>query len=87
MISPSKTNKRDLIKTKGGRNHTILVDEINISALRDFQRMEYELQHETDLFKPTPPNFETAMVRLKQQNALWDYLKQKENDAEQEANE
>ncbi len=85
VISPSKTNKRDLIKTKGGRNYTILVDEINISALRDFQRMEYELQHETDLFKPTPPNFETAIVRLKQQNTLWEYLKQKENDSKQES--
>ena len=47
--------------------------------------MEYELQHETDLFKPTPPNFETANVRLKQHNKLWEYLKQKENDAEQDA--
>lgn len=76
VVSPSKTEKRDLIKTKGGKNNTILVDTIDISALRSFQRMEYELQHEQNSYKPTPPNFRTDIVRLKQRKKLWEYLKQ-----------
>lgn len=80
VMSPCKTEKRDLIKTKGGKNNTVLVDTIDISALRNFQRMEYELQHGQKTFKPTPPNFDTAIVKLKQNKGLWVYLEQKSMD-------
>jgi hypothetical protein len=83
-MSPCATEKRDLIKTKGGKNNTILVDTIDISALRNFQRMEYELQHELKSFKPTPPNFDTAMVKRKQNKELWAYLEQKNKDCSSE---
>jgi len=65
---------RDLIKTKGGINHTILVDEINVDALRDYQRKEYELQRDDDRFKPTPPNFDPNIPEHKQNKTLWDAL-------------
>lgn len=84
VMSPCATEKRDLIKTKGGKNNTILVDTIDISALRNFQRMEYELQHELKSFKPTPPNFDTAMVKRKQNKELWAYLEQKNKDCSSE---
>ncbi len=76
VISPTKAELRDLIKTKGGTNHSILVDEINIDALRDYQRKEYELQRDDGRFKPTPPNFDPSIPELKQNGRLWNYLKQ-----------
>ncbi len=74
VTSPSPTEKRDLIKTKGGKNSAILVDEIDIDALREFQRKEYELQHDDDTFKPTPPNFRPDIVERKQNHTLWKYV-------------
>ena len=75
VMSPTKSELRDLIKTKGGINHTILADEISIDALRDYQRKEYELQRDDSRFKPTPPNFEPSIPEYKQNGTLWDYLK------------
>lgn len=76
VMSPSRIEKRDLIKTKGGRNSAILVDEIDINALREFQRKEYELQRQDDTFKPTPPNFEPVIVEYKQNGTLWKYMEE-----------
>ena len=75
VMSPSSVEKRDLIKTKGGKNSAILVDDIDIYALREFQRKEYELQRHDVTFKPTPPNFDTDIVEHKQDGTLWQYLK------------
>lgn len=63
ITQPSKTEVRDIIKIKGGINSTVLVDTINIKSLRDFQRKEYRLQHESGEFKPTPPDFSRDRVR------------------------
>ena len=75
VMSPAKTVLRDIIKTKGGTNHTILADEIDVNALREYQRKEYELQRDDDQFKPTPPNFEPSIPEHKQNGTLWKYLK------------
>lgn len=75
VISPSKSEKMNLIKTKGGTNSAILVDEIDIAALREFQRKSYELQRDDKTFKPTPPNFDTNIAMHKQKGTLWDVLK------------
>ncbi len=74
VMAPAKSEIRDIIKTKGGNNSTILVDEIDIYALRDFQRMEYELQRQDGRFKPTPPNFDANIVEHKQNKTLWNYI-------------
>ena len=74
VIAPSKTEQRDLLRTKGGLNHTILTCEIDISALRDFQRKEYELQRDDPRFKPTPPGFDPRIVELKQRGELWEAI-------------
>jgi hypothetical protein len=73
-MSPAKTELRDIIKTKGGLNHTILTDVINIDDLRDFQRKEFELQREDNNFKPTPPNIDPNIPEYKQNGTLWDKL-------------
>lgn len=75
VMCPAKSELRDLIKTKGGVNHSILADVINVEALRDYQRQEYELQRDDNRFKPTPPNFDPSIPEHKQNGTLWDYLK------------
>ena len=76
VMSPSRTELRDIIKTKGGINHTVLMDEIDIDALREHQRMEYELQRDSERFKPTPPNFKPLIVEHKQNGTLWHYIEE-----------
>ncbi len=62
ITKPSKSEEMDEIRTKGGKNSTILIGEIDIEKLRDFQIKEYELQKEDKSFKPTPPEFEKSEV-------------------------
>lgn len=76
VISPSRTESRDIIKTKGGNNSVILVDEIDVSALREFQRKEYELQRQDNMFKPTPPNFDSEIPAQKQNGEMWKYMEE-----------
>ena len=54
-----------MIRTKGGKNSTILVEMIDISALRNFQIKGYELQKNDYHFKTTPPNFDSKIVMKK----------------------
>lgn len=62
ITQPSSTNLKDLIKVKGGKNPTILVDWINLNDLREFQLKEYSGQKDLGTFKPTPPDFDKAEV-------------------------
>lgn len=62
VTQPSSTNTKDLIKVKGGRNPTVLVDTIDLSLLREFQLKEYLGQKDFGVFKPTPPDFDKAEV-------------------------
>ena len=65
ITKPSKTEEKDIMRTKGGMNSTILVDEINIGKMRDFQLKEYELQAMDKNFKPTLPGFNPDIVLKK----------------------
>lgn len=65
ITKPSRTEDKDIMRTKGGRNSTILVDEIDISKIREFQLKEYNLQAYDKSFKPTPPGFEPKIVLKK----------------------
>lgn len=65
ITKPSKTEDKDILRTKGGINSTILVDEINIKEMRNFQIKEYELQTSDDRFKSTPPGFKPNIVMKK----------------------
>ena len=68
ITQPSKTEEKDIIRTKGGINNTILIGEIDIDKLRDFQLKEYTLQKRDMRFKPTPPDFNTDIVIKKIKN-------------------
>ena len=74
ITQPSRTEIKDIIKTKGGKNRTILSDTINIAKLRDFQFGEYGLQKADNAFKPTPPNFSKDIIEQKIKGTLWDNL-------------
>lgn len=75
ITMPSKTEMKDIIKTKGGNNATVLVGTIDYEKLRDFQFKEYNLQKMNKEFKPTPPLFNKEVVGEKIQGKLEDFLK------------
>lgn len=65
ITCPSPTVSKDLVRTKGGINSTILVGEIDIDELRRFQLKGEMGSNSSDKFKITPPNFNTDVVQQK----------------------
>jgi predicted amidohydrolase len=67
ITRPTSTATKDLAVIKGGRNTVLLVEEIKVKALRQFQAKKYNLQqdpeHNRHGFKPTPPHFDHKAVR------------------------
>lgn len=57
VISPSKSDRMNPLRIKGGDNLTFLTMRLNLKALRTHQRKGYGLQKESREFKPTPPEF------------------------------
>ncbi|WZL78832.1 hypothetical protein QBE55_01275 [Eubacteriales bacterium mix99] len=78
MLSPSRTEKWDIIKTKGRQNSAVLIDDLDINALREFQQKEYELQRQDNTFKVISPDFDTDIPAYKQRGKLWEYLEEHE---------
>lgn len=62
ITKPSKSEEKDIIRTKGGINSSILVEDINITELRNFQLKEYSLQKKESRFKSTPPDFDKKII-------------------------
>ena len=71
IVIPMRTEERDLARIKGGKNASVLVDEINIKELRDFQFMG----HSRIEFKPLPPQFDRDIVGAKRKHTLFADLK------------
>lgn len=74
VLRPSASERRDMIKTKGGKNPCILAVDLNIKALRDFQRVDYSLQKDDPSFKPTPPGLDQTILRQKRDGTLFQRL-------------
>jgi predicted amidohydrolase len=55
VVSPSKLEKMNPVRIKGGENLTFLTMHLELKALRTHQRKGYGLQKDSDEFKPTPP--------------------------------
>ena len=72
ITAPKKTEAKDLIKIKGGKNSSVLIDELDILSLREFQLKSYTLQSEDKRFKMTPPDFNNDIVRKKNNNILFE---------------
>ena len=43
IIKPSRSEEKDIVRTKGGKNSTVLVGEIDVGKIREFQLKEYSL--------------------------------------------
>jgi hypothetical protein len=65
LTQPKETAIKDILRLKGGTNDVILVGEINIENLRNFQRIKSSI-NESKEFKPLPPDFllEEVMKRM-----------------------
>ncbi len=77
IISPSKSYEKNILQVKGGKNDTVLIGEIDIKGLREFQLKKFELQKDDKRFKPTPPSFDVQTVRDKINKKLFERLTQK----------
>ena len=72
LTQPTKTEIKDLMKLKGGINDSILVTEIDVDKIREFQRQTFEVTHEKQEFKPLPPdyNVEDVLKRINNESIL-----------------
>lgn len=57
IMKPSKSVEKNMVVVKGGKNSTILIDDLDIDALRKFQLPGYAAQDAKAVFKYTPPGF------------------------------
>ena len=64
ISQPTKREMQNLLTVKGGLNQAVLIGEIDIQSLREFQIKNYELQ-KGGIFKPTPPGFDIDIIRKK----------------------
>lgn len=76
IIKPSKTELKSVIRTKGGKNNTVLIGEVDIDKLRQFQIKEYELQKDDKQFKATPPQYNRQNVYKKLKGYLYEEIKE-----------
>ncbi len=62
VVSPSKTEKLNPLRIKGGDNQTFLTMRLPLQQLRSHQLKRYGLQKESTEYKPTPPDFAPAEI-------------------------
>ncbi len=81
LTQPSETARKDLMKLKGGKNDTVLVEELNIKSLRDFQLKYFERikADNDDSFKPVPPDWNRVFVNKRINN---DFIFEKDNETD-----
>lgn len=65
IMKPSKSVEKNMVVVKGGKNSTILIDDLDIDALRKFQLPGYAGQDAKGVFKNTPPRFNQDYVRIR----------------------
>lgn len=81
LTQPSESARKDLLKLKGGKNDTILVEEMNVNLLREFQLKHFELikADNDETFKPMPPDWDRVQVNKRINN---ENIFEPENDEE-----
>lgn len=62
VVSPSKTEKLNPLRIKGGDNQTFLTMRLPLQQLRTHQLNRYGLQKDSKEYKPTPPDFDPAEI-------------------------
>lgn len=77
ILQPSQKNLMIKACISGGMSDNLLVEEINIETLRNFQSLNYILQEENHNFKLTPPNLDIEAIKARKENKLEKYLQKK----------
>ena len=74
LTQPTESARKDLMKLKGGKNDTILVEELNVNLLREFQLKHFERikADKDETFKPMPPDWDRILVnrRINNENII-----------------
>ena len=70
ILQPTEKNRMIKCKVKSGLNYNLLVDEIEIAKLREFQLLKHSLQKERKDFKLTPPGINPDVVKARMNNEL-----------------
>jgi len=65
IVSPSKKEKMNPLRIKGGENLAFLTMSLDLKALRDHQQKDYGLQKDSQDFKPTPPGLNLKDVKTR----------------------
>lgn len=65
IIKPASTNEKNILQISGGINDTVLIGEIDVASLREFQCLDYNLQMTDKRFKPLPPEFNRNNVKVR----------------------
>lgn len=66
LVMPASSYMMNVMRVKGGKNEAILVEDVNITALREVQTVKYAGAKDNKLhFKPTPPGFDMEIVHDK----------------------
>lgn len=65
IMKPSKSVEKNMVIVKGGKNSTLLIDDLDIDALRKFQLPGYAGQEAKGVFKNTPPRFNQNDVKTR----------------------
>ncbi|CUP79502.1 hypothetical protein BH721_02075 [Clostridium baratii] len=67
ITQPAKKDFKDILRIKGGKNSFLVIGEVDIKQLREFQIMDHRAQVsiKNKMFKPTPPNFKINNSRKK----------------------
>ena len=63
IMCPSKTEISRMLTVKGGKNSTILTEDLDINSLRTFQFKEHITQMDDHTYKLTPPDFSKENVQ------------------------
>ena len=65
LIQPTKKERQNILRVKGGEEPVILIGTIDVAALREFQFKEFSLQQKDLRFKPTPPQLDKTIIYKK----------------------
>lgn len=87
ILQPSKKDLMTKASISGGISDNLLVEEIDIEKLRNFQLLDYILQEENKYFKLTPPNLDIEVVKVRKENKLDKYLSKKYSKIEENEKE
>lgn len=62
IMKPSSKDTRNMVVVTGGENSTVLVEDLDVKGLRDYELKEYNLQEKDKTYKMTPPDFDHDKV-------------------------